>query len=171
MAILQKIQPHLWFDNRAEEAARFYTSVFNDSAMGPITRYGTEGFEYHHMPEGSVMTVEFRIEGQHFIALNGGPVFRFNEAVSFVIMCDSQEETDYYWNRLTGDGGEEGMCGWLTDKFGLSWQVVPAEFTGMMRDPDPEKVRRVTHAMFQMKKLDIEALRAAFNNTSINHKK
>lgn len=164
MATFQKIEPSLWFDRQAEEAAHFYVSVFRDSAVGNITRYGTEGFEFHRMPAGSVMTVEFRIEGQNFIALNGGPLFRFNEAVSFMILCDSQEEIDYYWNRLSGNGGEESMCGWLTDRFGLSWQVVPAGLNGMMRDPDPEKVRRVTHAMFQMKKLDIEELKAAFNN-------
>lgn len=165
MAKIQKIQPNLWFDRQAEEAVHFYTSIFNDSSIGQIVRYGKEGFEFHHMPEGSVMTVEFCIEGQTFIALNGGPAFRFNEAISFMILCDSQEETDYFWDSLTADGGKEGMCGWLTDKYGLSWQVVPVEFTEMMRDPDPHRIRRVMHEMFQMKKLDIYVLKAAFDDT------
>ncbi len=164
MAIIQKIQPHLWIKDQAEEAVKFYTSIFKNSEIGNIMRYTKEGFEYHHMPEGRVLTIEFKIEGQSFIALNGGAVFQFSEAISFVIFCDSQQEVDFFWDKLIADGGKENMCGWLTDKFGLSWQVIPIEFHEMLRDPDPEKVRRVTHAMFNMRKLDVDELRNAFNN-------
>lgn len=162
MKIIQKIEPHLWFETRAEEAARFYVSVFQNSEIGRIVRYTDEGHDIHGMPAGSVMTVEFAIEGQTFIALNGGPVFKFNEAISFVIHCETQDEVDYYWEKMTADGGEESMCDWLKDKFGVSWQVVPTALTEMIADPDIEKVKRMTRVMFTMKKLDIDVLKRAF---------
>lgn len=148
----------LWFDNQAEEAARFYTSVFKNSEMGSISRYGREGYEIHGRKEGSVMTANFRINGQSFIALNGGPLFKFTEAISLQIFCESQTEIDYYWNKLT-EGGEEGQCGWLKDKYGLSWQVVPSILSKLMSDP--AKSGRVTEAFLKMKKLDIAALKNA----------
>lgn len=148
----------LWFDGQAEEAAEFYMSVFKDSRPGRVMRYNEAG----PGPAGSVMAVEFEINGQMFLALNGGPEFRFNEAVSFQIHCGSQDEIDYYWNRLTEDGGQEVACGWLKDKYGVSWQVDPSELVDMMLDPDPEKARRVTEAMLSMRKFDIAALREAF---------
>lgn len=164
MEKIQKIEPTLWFDDQAEEAARLYVSIFKNSEIGQIDYYGKEGFEYHQKPEGSVLTVEFTIEGQKFIALNGGPVFRFSEAISFVINCDTQEEVDYYWDNLLANGGEEQMCGWLKDKFGVSWQVVPVVLNKMLRDPDRAKASRVANAMFKMKKLDIAVLQKAYNN-------
>src|SRR5215813_15547360 len=124
MPSIQKITPCLWFDNQAEEAARFYVSLFNNSAIGTITRYGKEGFEVHGRPAGSVMTVSFRLEGQEFTALNGGPHFKFNEAISFVVHCETQEEADYYWDKLLA-GGSPVQCGWLKDRFGVFWQIVP----------------------------------------------
>lgn len=148
----------LWFDNQAEEAARFYTSVFKNSKIENISRYGNEGFEIHGQKEGTVMTVSFTINGQSFTALNGGPLFKFNEAVSLQIFCDTQDEIDYYWNKLT-DGGEESQCGWLKDKFGFSWQVIPSILPELMSDP--EKSGRVTAAFLKMKKFDIEKLRNA----------
>ena len=162
-SITQRIINCLWFDSAAEEAAALYTSIFKNSRIGTITRFGKEGFEFHHKPEGSVMTVNFFLDGQEFTALNGGPQFKFNEAVSLIINCENQEEIDHYWNKLTANGGEEGPCGWLKDKFGLSWQVVPVEWIAMTNDPDKEKVKRVMNAMFQMKKFDLAALRKAFN--------
>lgn len=167
MTITQKIEPHLWFETRAEEAARFYVSVFDNSEIGRILHYTDEGQDIHGMPAGSVMTIEFMIEGQKFTALNGGPVFKFTEAISFIINCETQEEIDYYWEQLTANGGEESMCGWLKDKFGVSWQVVPIVLTEMMADPDMDKVKRMTHAMFTMKKLDIEILKQAFEGKLI----
>lgn len=160
---LQKISNCLWFDHEAEEAANFYVSIFRHSSIGKITRYGKEGYEIHQMPEGMVMTVEFEIEGQKFIALNGGPIFKFNEAVSFVINCDSQEEIDFYWNKLS-DGGDERakQCGWLKDKFGLSWQVVPPVLSTMLQDSDKQRSERVMKAMLQMKKIDIHELEEAY---------
>ncbi len=159
---MQKITPNLWFDGQAEEAVRFYTSIFKDSEIGHIARYGKEGFEIHSQPEGTVMTIEFQIEGQKFEALNGGPQFRFNEAISFIVHCETQEEVDYYWDRL-GEGGDESAqaCGWLKDRFGVSWQVVPTALYELLQDPDPEKSGRVMQAMLQMKKLDIPALQRA----------
>ncbi len=159
---MQKITPNLWFDGQAEEAVRFYTSIFKDSEIGHIARYGKEGFEIHSQPEGTVMTIEFQIEGQKFEALNGGPQFRFNEAISFIVHCETQEEVDYYWDRL-GAGGDESAqaCGWLKDRFGVSWQVVPTALYELLQDPDPEKSGRVMQAMLQMKKLDIPALQRA----------
>jgi len=152
------ITPCLWFDNQAEEAARFYTSIFRNSRIGAIARYGREGFEAHGQQEGTVMTVEFEINGQPFTALNGGPIFRFNESISFQVFCDTQEEIDEYWSRLT-EGGEEVECGWLKDRYGVSWQIIPAELPQLMQDP--VRAERVTKAFFSMKKLDIEALRRA----------
>jgi predicted 3-demethylubiquinone-9 3-methyltransferase (glyoxalase superfamily) len=159
----QKISANLWFNKNAEEAVNFYLGIFKNSKKGRVTYYGKEGFEFHGMPEGSVLTIEFILDGQEFIALNGGPHFQFNEAVSFVINCDTQEEVDYYWNKLTEGGDAKAqMCGWLKDRFGLSWQVVPTVLADMMTDEDPAKVARVNNAVFQMKKLDIPQLEAAF---------
>jgi predicted 3-demethylubiquinone-9 3-methyltransferase (glyoxalase superfamily) len=157
---LQRITPCLWFDSQAEEAARFYVSVFPNSGIGTISRYGTEGHEIHGRPAGSVMTVEFEIEGQTFVALNGGPHFRFSEAISFQVHCDTQDEIDFYWERLS-EGGEEGPCGWLKDRFGLSWQIVPRRLTELMSDPDTTRAKRAMEAMMQMKRIDIAALERA----------
>jgi len=161
MATLPKISPCLWFDDQAEEAARFYVSVFDDAEIDMITRYGEEGFEIHGRPEGSVMTVDFVIGDQRFTALNGGPHFTFSEAVSFQVFCEDQAEIDRFWSALS-EGGEEGQCGWLKDRFGLSWQVVPTAMTAMMRDGDPAGVARVTEAFLQMKKFDLAALERAY---------
>jgi predicted 3-demethylubiquinone-9 3-methyltransferase (glyoxalase superfamily) len=150
-----QITPCLWFDNQAEEAANFYTSIFKNSAITAVSRYGKEGFEFHGQPEGTAMTVVFQINGQTFTALNGGPVFKFNEAVSFQIFCDTQEEIDHYWEKLT-EGGEEGQCGWLKDKYGLSWQIIPNILPSLMTNP--EKAGKVTNAFMQMKKFDIAKL-------------
>jgi predicted 3-demethylubiquinone-9 3-methyltransferase (glyoxalase superfamily) len=157
------IIPCLWFDNQAEEAARFYTSIFKNSKIGTITRYGEAGQEVTGGKPGSVMTVEFELNGQTFTALNGGPHFKFNEAVSFQVMCQTQEEVDYYWNKL-GQGGDPSaqQCGWLKDKFGLSWQVVPTPLLEMLTDSDKEKANRTMEAMLRMKKLDIPALTRAY---------
>jgi predicted 3-demethylubiquinone-9 3-methyltransferase (glyoxalase superfamily) len=155
------ITPCLWFDTQAEEAARFYVSIFEDSGIDEISRFGKEGFEIHGRPEGSVMSVSFRLEGREFTALNGGPQFEFNEAVSFQIFCDTQPELDYFWSKLT-EGGQESQCGWLKDKFGLSWQVVPRALISMLQAADAEKSQRVTRVMLQMKKLDLAALERAF---------
>ena len=157
----QKITPCLWFDTEAEQAANFYVSIFKDSMIGSVNRYNRAGHEVHGKPAGSVMAVEFEIEGQRFVALNGGPQFKFDEAVSFQIHCKTQEEIDYYWSRLT-DGGREVACGWLKDKFGLSWQVVPTPLFEMLSDKDPAKTERVTAAFLKMKKFDIGKLRRAF---------
>jgi predicted 3-demethylubiquinone-9 3-methyltransferase (glyoxalase superfamily) len=164
MATMQKITPNLWFDDQAEEAAKFYTSIFKNSSIGKITRYGKEGKEIHGRPEGSVMVIEFELEGQKFTALNGGPVFKFNEAISFIINCDSQQEVDHYWDKLTEGGDKKSqMCGWLKDKFGVSWQVIPVEMGKMLSDPDAGKSQRVMKAMLQMKKIDLQELRKAYN--------
>ncbi len=161
MATLNKITPCLWFDSQAEEAAEFYVSVFEDSGIDAVSRYGKEGFEIHGQPEGSVMTVAFHLAGQTFTALNGGPQFKFNEAISFQVFCDTQEEVDHFWSKLS-EGGEEVACGWLKDRFGLSWQIVPSVLPKMLMDPDPEKSQRVTKAFLQMKKLDIPTLERAY---------
>jgi predicted 3-demethylubiquinone-9 3-methyltransferase (glyoxalase superfamily) len=162
MARIQKVTPCLWFDDQAEAAARYYTSIFKNSKIGRISRYGEAGQEVHHRPPGSVMVVEFELEGQTFTALNGGPVFTFTEAISFQINCETQQEVDYYWERL-GAGGDKTaqQCGWLKDKYGLSWQVVPVVLEELMADPDREKAGRVMEAMLQMKKIDIDALTRA----------
>ncbi|TMQ69694.1 MAG: VOC family protein [Candidatus Eisenbacteria bacterium] len=152
----QKITPFLWFDSNAEEAAEFYTSVFKHSKIHKTTRYGDAG----PGPKGSVMTISFQLEGQDFLALNGGPQFKFNEAISFMVNCDNQKEVDEMWSRLS-QGGQEGQCGWLKDRYGLSWQIVPAALPELLQDKDPEKSRRVMEAMLQMKKIDIERLEEA----------
>jgi predicted 3-demethylubiquinone-9 3-methyltransferase (glyoxalase superfamily) len=157
----QKITACLWFDSQAEEAANAYMAIFKNSRILKISRYGKEGHEIHGMKAGSVMTVEFEIEGQRLVALNGGPHFKFNEAVSFQVHCETQEEIDYFWSGLTADG-EEGPCGWLKDRFGLSWQVVPKVLPDMLMDPDSEKSGRVTKAFLKMKKFDIAALERAY---------
>lgn len=159
----QKITPNLWFNTNAEEAVNFYLSIFKNSRISRIARYGKEGFDIHGMPEGSVMTIEFLLDGQEFVALNGGPHFRFNEAVSFIVNCDTQEEVDHYWSKL-GEGGDPKaqMCGWLKDKFGLSWQVVPTILTELMLDKDPRKAANVMNTMLKMKKLDIAPLEEAY---------
>ena len=147
MPVLQKITPCLWFDDQAEEAARFFVSIFENSSIGAITHYGKEGFEIHGRPAGSVLTVNFRLEGEEFTALNGGPHFKFTEAVSFVVRCHTQAEIDYYWRRL-GEGGDETarQCGWLKDKYGLSWQIVPAHMGEWMSSSDTEAASRVMAA-------------------------
>lgn len=152
----QRITPNLWFDTEAEEAARFYTSVFENSRIVHVARYTDAG----PRPAGSVVTVEFELQGQRFIAINGGPEFEFNEAVSFLITCEDQDEVDYFWSRLC-EGGEEGPCGWLKDKFGLSWQVVPKGAEEIFSDPDPERANRAMKAMLGMRKLDLAALQSA----------
>jgi predicted 3-demethylubiquinone-9 3-methyltransferase (glyoxalase superfamily) len=164
MAIIQKITPCLWFDDRAEEAAKFYVSIFKDSVIETITRYGKEGFEKHGRPEGSVLTVTFRLAGQSFTALNGGPHFTLSPAVSFVVHCESQAEVDYFWDKL-GEGGDPKwqQCGWLKDKFGLSWQVVPQAFFAMITSGDRIKSERAMRAMMQMKKLDLPTLQRAYD--------
>ena len=156
----KKITPCLWFDTQAEEAAKFYASVFKNTNIGKISRYGQEGFEVHGKKAGTVMTVEFEIEGQKFLALNGGPHFKFNEAVSFQVPCETQEEIDYFWSTLAKDG-EEGRCGWLKDKFGLSWQVFPRALPEMLMDGNSETAQRVMRSMLQMRKIDIGALKRA----------
>ena len=158
---MQKITPFLWFDDQAEEAAKFYTSIFKNSKVGRITRYGESAEKAAGRPAGSVMTVEFELEGQKFTALNGGPVFKFNESISFVVNCDTQEEVDSFWEKLSADGGQESQCGWLRDKFGVSWQVVPRALINMLQDKDPNKSERVMKAMLQMQKLDIKTLEDA----------
>ena len=153
----QKITPNLWFDMNAEEAANFYVDLFDDGRILNVARYpeGSPG------PAGEVMTVEWELNGQKFVGINGGPQFQFSEAVSFMISCKDQEEVDYYWDRLTADGGKEGQCGWLSDRFGLAWQVVPEGMDEVFSDPDPAKAERSMAAMMKMKKLDIAELRAA----------
>ena len=159
-ALARKITPFLWFDTQAEQAARFYTAIFSNSRINQISRYGAAGNETHGKDAGSVMTVAFEIEGQNLVALNGGPHFKFNEAVSFQVTCETQDEIDYFWNRLS-DGGEESRCRWLKDKFGLSWQVVPAMLPHLLMDDDKAKSERAMSALLQMKKLDIAALQRA----------
>jgi predicted 3-demethylubiquinone-9 3-methyltransferase (glyoxalase superfamily) len=153
---MQKITPCLWFDTEGEEAAEFYTSIFPSSRIVEVTRYGSAG----PRAEGSVMTVSFELDGQRFIALNGGPDFTFNEAISLEVDCDSQDEVDSYWNALT-EGGEEGPCGWLKDRYGVSWQIVPKVLTQLISDPDQEKGQRVMAAMLQMRKIEIAELEKA----------
>ncbi len=156
-----KIAPCLWFDTQAEDAAKFYCSVFKNAKLGRISRYPKAGQEIHRKAPGSVMVVEFELDGQPFVALNGGPNFKFDEAVSFQIYCETQNEIDNYWSALT-KGGQEGPCGWLKDKYGLSWQVVPSAIPEMMSDPDTEKSARVMTAFMKMKKLDLAAIERAY---------
>ena len=157
-ARMQKITPFLWFDDKAEEAMNFYVSIFKNSKRGRISRYGEAG----PGPKGTVMVATFQLEGQEFIALNGGPHFKFTEAISLVVSCETQDEVDAFWEKLS-EGGSKGQCGWLKDKYGLSWQIVPTVLGELMSDPDPEKTKRVMTAMLQMKKLDINALKRAFD--------
>jgi predicted 3-demethylubiquinone-9 3-methyltransferase (glyoxalase superfamily) len=159
-----KITPCLWFDNQAEEAANFYTSIFKNSRIKKISRYGKEGYEIHGQSEGTVLTVEFEIEGQVFTALNGGPVFKFNEAISFQVNCETQEELDYLWNKLSEGGDEKAQqCGWLKDKYGVSWQIIPRVLGELVSDPNSEKSQRAMRAMLQMKKIDIKKLKQAYD--------
>jgi predicted 3-demethylubiquinone-9 3-methyltransferase (glyoxalase superfamily) len=164
MATMQKITCNLWFDKQAEDAANYYVSIFKNAKIGRISRYGKEGFEIHQMPAGTVMTVEFTLDGQTFVALNGGPHFKFNEAISFIVNCETQEEVDYYWNKLS-EGGDKNaqQCGWLKDKFGLSWQIVPTILDDMIADPDAKKAGAVMREMLKMKKLDIKKLEEAYH--------
>jgi predicted 3-demethylubiquinone-9 3-methyltransferase (glyoxalase superfamily) len=163
MPLIQKITPCLWFDDQAEEAAKFYTEIFKNSKIKKISRYGKEGYEIHRKREGSVMTVEFELDGQPFTALNGGPIFKFNEAISFQVDCATQEEVDYYWENLSKGGDENAQqCGWLKDKYGLSWQIVPRPLLEMLNDPDAKKSQRVMAAMLKMKKIEIETLKRAY---------
>ena len=160
----QKITPCLWFDSNAEEAVNFYTSIFKNSKIGNISRYGEAGYEIHGKPAGTVLTMEFELNGQAFTALNGGPMFKFNEAISFQVSCESQEEVDYYWGKLSEGGDEKAqVCGWLKDKYGLSWQIVPTVLGEMLQDKDAGKSGRVMEALLKMKKLDIEKLKEAYN--------
>ena len=159
---VKSLMPCLWFDTQAEAAADHYVSIFPKSKLGKITRYGKEGKEIHGKPAGSVLTVEFEIEGVKFLALNGGPQFKFDEAVSFQVLCETQADIDYFWSKLA-EGGEEGPCGWLKDKFGLSWQVVPTVLPEMLQDPNAGRADRAMKAMLQMRKLDIAALQRAQN--------
>jgi len=161
-----KIAPCLWFDTQAEEAANFYVSVFKNSRIVHVNRYSKAGTDIHGKAPGSVMAVEFELNGQTFTALNGGPHFKFNEAISLQIPCETQQDIDHYWSRLTADGGEEGPCGWLKDKYGLSWQVVPTVLLGMLQDHNSDKTERVTDAFLQMKKFDIAALERAYEGQS-----
>jgi predicted 3-demethylubiquinone-9 3-methyltransferase (glyoxalase superfamily) len=156
---IQKITPFLWFDHQAEEAAGFYVSIFPNSMIAKVVRYGKAG----PGPPGSAMTVQFQLEGQSFVALNGGPLYKFTEAISFVVNCETQDEVDAYWEKLCA-GGTEIQCGWLKDKFGLTWQIVPTVLSQLLSDPDPEKSQRVMKALMTMKKLDVRALKQAFDN-------
>jgi predicted 3-demethylubiquinone-9 3-methyltransferase (glyoxalase superfamily) len=163
MQLVQRITPCLWFDNQAEEAARFYTAIFKNSKIVQITRYGKAGHEIHGRPAGSVLTVEFELDGQTFTALNGGPVFKFNEAVSLQINCDTQEEIDYYWEKLSEGGDPQAQqCGWLKDQYGVSWQVTPRAMHDMLADHTSAKYERVMEAMLRMKKLDLAELQRAY---------
>lgn len=159
---MQKITPCLWFNDQAEEAVAFYTGIFNNSKTLAVARYGEAGQEIHGRPAGSVMTVAFELDGQAFTALNGGPVFTFNEAISFQVNCETQEEVDYYWQKLSAGGDEKAQqCGWLKDKYGVSWQIVPTVLPKLITDPNVEKSNRTMEAMLKMKKIDIDELKRA----------
>jgi predicted 3-demethylubiquinone-9 3-methyltransferase (glyoxalase superfamily) len=163
MPRIQRISPCLWFDDDAQEAAEFYVSIFKNSRIGRISRYGEAGREIHGKAPGTVLTVAFELDGQPFTALNGGPIFKFNEALSLQVHCETQEEVDHYWKRLSEGGDKEAQqCGWLKDKYGVSWQVVPTILDEMIADPDPAKSDRVMAALLQMKKLDIDTLKRAY---------
>jgi predicted 3-demethylubiquinone-9 3-methyltransferase (glyoxalase superfamily) len=163
MQVIQKISSCLWFDDQAEDAVAFYTGIFRNSKVVNVSRYGEAGHEIHQRPAGTVMTVAFELEGQAFTALNGGPVFKFNEAISFQVNCETQEEVDYYWKKLSEGGDVKAQqCGWLKDRYGVSWQVVPRVLVEMITDPDSQKSGRVMEAMLQMKKLDIGELKRAY---------
>lgn len=158
---MSKITTNLWFDNQAEEAAKFYTSIFKNSKINDITRYGKAGYELHGRPEGSVMTVAFELDGNSFVALNGGPMFQFSEAISLIINCKDQSEVDYFWDKLTSDGGEPGQCGWLKDKYGVSWQVVPKGLQSLLTNSDRARQERVMSVLMTMSKLDLNRLEQA----------
>ncbi|HZV62036.1 MAG TPA: VOC family protein [Methylophilaceae bacterium] len=163
---LQKISPCLWFDNQAEEAANFYTSIFNDSRIVNITRYGEAGHDIHGRPAGSVLTVEFELDGHAFTALNGGPLFKFSEAISLQVYCLDQAEIDYFWEKLSAGGDPNAQqCGWLKDRFGLSWQIVPAGLSEMLNSGDYEQSERVMTALLEMKKLNIAGLQQAYKGS------
>ena len=163
MLSIQKITPCLWFDDQAEEAVEFYTAIFRNSRIVSVTRYGRAGHEIHGKPTGSVMTVVFELDGQAFTALNGGPLFTFNEAISFQVHCDTQEEVDYFWEKLSAGGDDRAQqCGWLKDKYSVSWQVVPTVLLEMIHDPDAEKSQRAMEAMLHMKKIEIDTLKRAY---------
>jgi len=163
MPITQRIAPCLWFDDQAEEAARFYAGIFPNSKIGQISRFGEEGKEHHHKEPGTAMTVAFELDGQSFTGLNGGPIFQFNEAISLQVNCETQEEVDHYWNKLSEGGDEKAQqCGWLKDKYGVSWQVVPTIVPELINGPDAEKSSRAMQALLQMKKLDIAELKRAY---------
>ena len=159
---MQKITPHLWFKDNAEEEAKFYTSIFKRSKIIDIAHYGESAAEVSGRPKGTVMTVTFEIEGQQFLALNGGPIFKFSPAISFLVSCETQQEIDNFWEKLSEGGGEQEQCGWLKDKFGVSWQIVPSILAEMIHDKDASKCERVIKAMLQMKKLDIQGLKKAY---------
>lgn len=160
---VQTITPCLWFDSNAEQAVNSYTSIFKSSKIRKISRYGKEGYEIHGKPAGTVMTIEFELDGQTFTALNGGPIFKFNEAISFQVRCGSQEEVDYYWEKLSEGGDEKAQqCGWLKDKYGVSWQIVPTVLGEMLQSKDAAKSERVMKALLQMRKIDIRGLRQAY---------
>jgi len=162
MPVVQKITPCLWFDGQAEEAVGFYTAIFGNSRIVSVSRYGEAGREVHGQKPGTVLTVAFELDGQAFTALNGGPVFKFNEAISLQVSCETQEEVDYYWERLSAGGDERAQqCGWLKDRYGVSWQVVPTVLIAMIQDPDPARAGKAMTAMLQMKKLDIDKLKRA----------
>jgi len=162
MPVNQRITPCLWFDDQGEEAAQFYTSIFKNSKIATVAFYGEAGKEAHGRPPGSVMTVAFELDGQSFLALNGGPIFKFNEAISLTVNCETQEEVDYYWEKLSAGGDEKAqVCGWLKDRFGVSWQVVPSILPELMSDPDPGRAGRAMTAMLKMKKIDIGELKRA----------
>jgi predicted 3-demethylubiquinone-9 3-methyltransferase (glyoxalase superfamily) len=158
---MQNITPCLWFDTQAEEAAHFYISIFPNSKIKTISRYSKAGQEFHRKEPGSVMTVAFELDSREFTGLNGGPLFQFSEAISFQVMCDTQQEVDHFWEKLSADGGQQGQCGWLKDKFGVSWQIVPTALPKILGDPDPAKSQRAMTALMQMKKLDIDVLKKA----------
>ena len=159
---MKKINPFLWFDSEAEEAAKFYVGIFKNSKIGKIARYGEEAAQKIGRPAGSVMTVEFTLDRVEFVALNGGPQFKFTEAISFAVNCETQEEVDYFWEKLTA-GGQESRCGWLKDKYGLSWQIIPKVFMKLVSDPDPAKSQRVIQAMLKMQKMDVKKLQEAYD--------
>lgn len=163
---MQKISTCLWFDTQAEEAVNFYTSVFKNSKIGKSLRYDEASAAASGRPKGSILTITFELEGREFMALNGGPIFKFTEAISLVVNCKDQEEVDYYWEKLTGDGGQESMCGWLKDKFGLSWQITPTALPEMLQDKDPQKSKRAMEAMLKMKKIDIATLKKAYDGNN-----
>jgi predicted 3-demethylubiquinone-9 3-methyltransferase (glyoxalase superfamily) len=159
LSIQQRITNCLWFDKQAEEAAMLYTNIFKNSEILSIDRYGKEGFEQHKMPEGTAMTVSFKLDGQNFLALNGGPHFEFNEAISMIITCDNQDEIDHFWNALT-NGGQERLCGWLNDRYGVSWQVIPGNFKHYLSHPNPEIAIKLRESLFSMTKIDLHRLNA-----------